>query len=508
MQILLLLLILALFMHDALPAFGQEVPRLDWGPLLAVVIGPKLALLAGYWALCRRALGRLGKPGTQKLMLRLDRAGAFYRTAAIVLYFLDLYLGLLVAVCSLTPEWVVVIDELFVLTPTLMLLIASWWAYYPIERRVRESAIIGRLDAGLPIYPVLTRGQFVLSQVRHHMALILVPLLLIFTWAQLVERFADGWRVWGLDAQPVVVFLGAGSVFMFAPLIIRHVWDTVPLPAGELRDRLEAMCRKHRVGVRELLLWRTFGGMINAAVMGLFAPVRYILLTDALLEMVRREQVEAVMAHELAHVRRHHMFWLIATALGALGAFQLVFGLLFFAMAEALPAGDAGAGPMPVTAGWDLGLLDLLRSEDGIIGATLLCAGVGWAVVFGWVSRRIERQADTFAVQHMVGTRDQPERDAAGHIIVDRLSAETMIGALQQVALLNHMPIHKRSWRHGSIGWRQAYLRSLVGQPVDRLGIDRQMVWIKGAALATVLAVIGVYVLATVFAGAEVHITL
>ncbi|MFA9477793.1 M48 family metallopeptidase [Phycisphaerales bacterium AB-hyl4] len=497
MQILLIVLILALFLHDAFPVMAVDAPRLAGLALLTVVTLPKLALFVGYWLLCRHMLGKLGKPGAQRAMVRLDRWGSLYRLAAVGLYGLDLYLGLLIAVRGLIGD-LILLDELVVLLPTLALLIAAWWAYYPIERRIRESSLIGRLDAGMPIYPVWTRSQFVLAQVRHHMALVLVPLLLILTWTQTVERFTPpDWQLVGRDPTPLLVFFGAGCIFLLAPLIIRHVWDTVPLPAGELRDRLQAMCRQHRVGVRELLLWRTFGGMINAAVMGVFAPVRYILLTDALLEMVRREQVEAVMAHELAHVRRHHMFWLIAIALGMLGLFQLGFGLMFFTLAETLPTGDETTGPQLVMAGWTFGLLDILRTEEGVVGATLLATGLCWYLGFGWVSRRIERQADTFAVQHLAGNRAEPARDADGRVIVDHESAETMVGALQQVALLNHVPIHKKSWRHGSIGWRQDYLRSIVGQPVDRLSIDRQMFWINLTAATALLVVITLYILAT-----------
>ncbi|MEX2671639.1 MAG: M48 family metallopeptidase [Phycisphaeraceae bacterium] len=504
MQILLLVLILALFFHDAYPTAAVDVPRLGGLALLAVVVLPKLALLGGYGLLCRRMLDRLGKRGAQRAMLRFDRTGSLYRGAAVGLYLLDLYLGLLVAVRGAIGD-LILLDELVVLLPPLTVLIAAWWVYYPIERRIRESSLIGRLDAGMPIYPVWTRGQFVLSQIRHHMALVLVPLLLILTWTEAVERFTPArWRLLGGDPEPFIVLLGAGGVFLVAPLIIRYVWDTVPLPAGELRDRLQAMCKQHRVGVRELLLWRTFGGMINAAVMGIFAPVRYILLTDALLEMVRREQVEAVMAHELAHVRRHHMFWLIAAALGMLGLLELGFGVLFFTLADTFPAEGVKAGPQLVAAGWTPGwadwLTDLLRSEQGLLAVTLLATGVCWYLAFGWVSRRIERQADAFAVQHLASNRPEPQRDADGRIVVDRTSAETMVGALQQVALLNHVPIHKSSWRHGSIGWRQAYLRRIVGQPIDQLSIDRQMFWINVASFVILALVIAVYTLASLLA--------
>ena len=92
---------------------------------------------------------------------------------------------------------------------------------------------------------------------------------------------------------------------------------------------------------------------------------------------------------------------------------------------------------------------------------------------FGWVSRRFERQADAFAVRHMA-EGEHVDADAVG----------VMTRALERVATLNHVPVARRSWRHGSIAWRQDYLHSLVGTSVDVSPIDRTVTRIKAAALA------------------------
>ena len=82
---------------------------------------------------------------------------------------------------------------------------------------------------------------------------------------------------------------------------------------------------------------------------------------------------------------------------------------------------------------------------------------------------------------------------AASATFIDTESVHVMTEALRHVAELNHVDARKRSWRHGSILWRQNYLRSLVGLPADRLAIDRQVFWIKvasAAMLATVAALL------------------
>ena len=53
---------------------------------------------------------------------------------------------------------------------------------------------------------------------------------------------------------------------------------------------------------REILLWHTENNMGNAAVVGLVPRLRYILLSDLLLETMDDRQIEAVFAHEIGHI--------------------------------------------------------------------------------------------------------------------------------------------------------------------------------------------------------------
>ncbi|MCG8508707.1 MAG: M48 family metalloprotease, partial [Rhodospirillales bacterium] len=232
--------------------------------------------------------------------------------------------------------------------------------------------------------------------------------------------------------------------------------------------------------VRELLLWRTYGGMINAAVLGLFGPLRYILLTDALLDTLDKRSVEAIMAHELGHVKKKHMFWLLLAAITLLGLLEIVFGLLFAVMLGGLSE-PAEVDPMRRVLLWPFSEVSL---DHAVMIAAVSVTMVVWFFAFGWVSRRIERQADTFAVRHMAEVGEQTARDELGRQVIDAQAAESMVHALRQVAELNHVPPQRKSWRHGSIAWRQDYLRSLVGKRLDALPIDRTMRWVNTMTLA------------------------
>ncbi len=471
MHLNVLLLFVGIFMERTLSESGlfRRVEFNGW-QWLAVVLAPMVVLAVGYWLACRLTLGSLARGGAGRRLRRLDVVSALYRVIILSLFFGDLAMGALAELRGRLGDPVLV-SELLVMVPSLGMMIWGWWSYYPIDRRLRDAHLIAQIDQGLPVGPVWSRGQCLAAQLRFHLLTPLVPLTLLLMSTQVIERFVPA-QIGALvfDLRPWLQLGGAGCIFLVAPVIIRHMWDTDPLPHGELRDLLTSMCRRHHVGVRELLLWRTDGGMVNAAVMGLVRPLRYILLSDALLDLMPRRQVEAVMAHELAHVRRRHIFWLIAVA-AALNVVLVIFWLCLIAVISSAVSliGPAGRGDV-----WARFATEPQWRDNAAMLATLVC----WVVGFGWVSRRFERQADTFAVQHLAA--GGPAGEHAGSVLlIDHESAQTMVDALKQVARLNHLSPQRRSWRHGSIAWRQQYLRGLVGLPIDRLPIDRDVRCIK-----------------------------
>jgi len=502
MQMLALALIFGLFLHDALVQSMQQPPTgLPEGRALALVLIPRLIMVVLYALCCRWAARSLGKPSGRRHLRALERVGRVYTVMAGAFYALDLAAGVLTTTRHTLGDWVL-LDELVFLLPTLAMMAAGWLAYYPVDRRMREAALMRRLDTSEPVRP-WSRWQFVITQFRHQVLLVLLPLLLIWAWAETLSLYPPGrWSVlgWPIEMSVPLTLLGVAVVFVMSPVLIRMVWDTVRLPAGPMRDGLTELCKEHRVGVRELLLWRTYGNVVNAAVMGLIAPVRYILLTDGLLERMSKEQVEAVMAHEIAHVKKKHLFWLIAVAGSLLTVLQLFWAVVvMFGINALLPLGPADRGHQFAAApasqaswiesGLDLLLGGLLGGQGPVLLSTGL-AVVSWAWVFGWVSRRFERQADTFAVQHLAAKHER-RIDTQGRLLIDDESVRVMTEALGQVAVLNHMPTARKNWRHGSIAWRQVYLRSLVGQRTDQLAIDRLVGVIKIIGGLLLLAVVG-----------------
>jgi len=55
---------------------------------------------------------------------------------------------------------------------------------------------------------------------------------------------------------------------------------------------------------------------MTAGVMGLLPKFRYILVTDSLLDILSKEELNAVMAHEIGHIKYKHILFYILFLLG------------------------------------------------------------------------------------------------------------------------------------------------------------------------------------------------
>jgi len=350
--------------------------------------------------------------------------------------------------------------------PFALALIISWIVGYPAHRATRLQVSDAK-PLGEPPLAVWSRRQYVLFQTRTHLLLIAVPLSLIVLIQDVLVLYVGP----ALDDRaaayviPAAMLLAVVGVLIGAPFLIRRVWSTQPLPAGQMREELTALCDRLGLRRRDILLWHSHGVLANAAVMGLIRQIRYLLLSDALLERMERRQVLAVCAHEAGHVVGYHM---------------LTIGL--FALTTAGLAGAAGETLFAVSAApvWaiEVFIFSLLAPL--------------WVFGFGWLSRRLERQCDVAAAWVMGKlSADETGADAdwTDPTVTPR-GAAILASALERVADLNGMPVSQRNWRHGSIAWRVHYILSLAAGGGSRADIDRAVRrWKRALWLAFVAAV-------------------
>ncbi len=349
------------------------------------------------------------------------------------------------------------IGTLMLVLPFIVALMLTWWLEYPYSTAVREI-LLQRRQSDARRRP-WTLGEHIIYNTRHQLLFILVPVSLIILLMDLLDLYIYPQLspAGQMYAIPAIMLGGVIVIFIFAPLMIVRIWRTSPLESGPLRDKLEELCKRMKVRAREILIWQSGGMIANAGVMGLFAPVRYILVSDAMLENMSAEHIRAIFAHEAGHVRGWHILYYLIFAKSAM--------LLSFLVGEAVVQSFGAAE-------WLGGI------------ATLGILVVVWGVGFGWISRRFERQSDV--VGAWLASQDH---GGDGGKTITPGGAATFNWALQQVASLNGIPASQRSWRHGSIDSRIGYIYELGLRQGSRGEIDlvvrriKIALWIVVAAL-------------------------
>jgi STE24 endopeptidase len=353
--------------------------------------------------------------------------------------------------------------ELAVLAPFAVALLLTWVMEYPFHRAVRQRLAWRQAVSGQAPRPVWTLGQYLDFNVRHHLLFVAVPVGLILLASDVLDLYVA--PLAGAAAPAVALGGTAGAaalVFFLAPVLLVHVWRTGRLADGPLRRDLEQLCRRLKLRTRDIRVWYSDGVLANAGVMGLAGPVRYVLLSDALLEEMDDEQIKVIFAHEAGHIVFHHIFYAVLFALGS---------VLLCAAGTDLALRAAGVDPTGAGQLWVLVVLAL-----------------AWAVGFGWISRRFERQSDVMAA--WLAGQSAAATDAGDDRVTPE-GAAVFARALEKVAMLNGTPLRQRNWRHGSISRRVAYVMWLGSTGRGRREADRAVRRIKlGLWLLLVLAAV------------------
>ncbi|MDX9911181.1 MAG: M48 family metalloprotease [Phycisphaerales bacterium] len=442
-------------------SLARAAPEGDAWPLALAGMALAHAVL---WARTRLLLRRVDR-GDLFALRSADLWAEGVRLADLALFVYALLSGgWLSAARSLAGD-LVLVDDVIALAPIVLALAGVWWTQEPVARRVREAMFMRELDAGGPIYPSASRPAWVWFQMRHQALFLLVPLALISAWSESVERFWPGEPGLSLDATRLA---GALALLAVTPAIIVRVWSTVPLARGPLLEHLRSLARAQRVRVGSVRVWRTHGSLANAAVLGVLPRPRYLVISDLLLESLNADEVDAVVRHEFAHLRKRHMAWL-----GVIVASSACVAVLLATLAERA---------MPALASPDSG--EVLRDPATLAGAIdlglVVLTGVLVFGAFMLASRTFEWQADAFAASS--ASRD------AGSAVVRPEDAHVVAHTLGRIAHLNGVSSRRPSWRHGSIGLRQRRLGDLAGLPLGGLPIDRRARVIAWGGLAVGLA--------------------
>lgn len=247
-----------------------------------------------------------------------------------------------------------------------------------------------------------TPKTFILDTVKGTLVGVLIggALLGAVTW--LYERFTD--RFWLYAWLLVAGF----SIFMFmfgTKLILPLFNKLTPLEDGELKSDISKYCQSQGYALGNLFVMD--GSKRSTKANAFFSGMgksKTIVLFDTLIEKLNREEIVAVLAHEIGHYKRKHtLAMFIASNLQSLAIFALLgWALQYDELSRALGAQE---GKFHLSALTFFLLLTPLQLLLGLLNNSL--------------SRRNEFDADDFAA---LTYKREPMRTALSKISTDSLA--------------------------------------------------------------------------------------
>jgi len=213
-------------------------------------------------------------------------------------------------------------------------------------------------------------------------------------------------RWWWLIATGMFV-TAAAVMFRVAPIWLMPIFYRFqPLDRAALRERLLTLSSRAGVPVLGAFEWglgeKT--SRANAALVGA-GRTRRILVSDTLLKDYSDDEIEVILAHELAHHVHHDIWTSLAVETALVGA----------ALLSAHLAARYASPPFGLRGAADLAALPILILAGGAVSLLLAPISNAW-------SRRNERRADRFALR-------LTDRPAAFVSAMRRLGAQNLAEA-------------------------------------------------------------------------------
>jgi len=402
-----------------------------------------LIILSAYtaitWFSFQRLLHKIDHDGMIQAELRFTSLLTRHAVLAIFIFAINVY-GL--SLPSFSAAWIP-----FNMLPTLqaILFVAVFVVYMAILWACAHKSY------QIVYHSRVSRRAYVVSNISFAMP-VLVPWVVLSSVSDLV---------WILPFEALREFLSTpfGEVLFFllflfvvalvGPLLIQKFWQCRPLEDGSHRVRIEHLCRSVNLGYRNILHWPIFEGrIITAGVMGLVKQFRYILVTRALLDLLEPDEIDAVIAHEIGHVKHRHLLYYLFFFVGYMVISFSLLDLIVYAVIYFDPV---------------LGVFS--RMGFNSVGITSLAFGLViitvflfyFRFIFGFFMRNFERQADAYVFTMF---------DRAG----------SLIRTLEKIAISGRQSPDKPNWQHFSISQRINFLKKCDR---DRIHIHKHKLKIR-----------------------------
>ncbi len=435
----LLFFLVAIFLFSV--SGGADVPLLPFPGALGLFF----SLLFLYDRICGRVYGSLSQKGSAAYFSAEKRlsllALVFY---AVVIFSCNIHYYLTLLSLKETLPALTGISGIFFF---FLFLFLQWRQARPVYERLFGQEY--------------STSAFLLSNIRINLPIILpwVFLSLAYDLLALLPFPEVATFLHSESGEYVSFVLFLLLILIFFPPLVRRLWGCTPFPPGPLLDHLQSFFTKQRFSAR-MYLWPLFEGrVLTAGVMGIIPGLRYVMITPALLEALELDEIEAVMAHEIGHIKKKHMLLYLFIIVG----FSVLTGFIFEPFTFFLLSRDTFYTLLQFTGLTLENLVSILMAVI-VLGSLILY----FRFLFGFFIRNFERQADL-------------------HVFEALGSSDTIISALEKIAILSGNIRDLPSWHHFGIGQRVDFLTKCELEPA---GVDRHNRKVRLSLLVYVLALV------------------
>lgn len=314
---------------------------------------------------------------------------------------------------------------------------------------------------------IITSGSHASMQLRMIIPFALPFLILTGLFDLLRMVPSDNFQQWLNGGMGVWYALGmmvlvALITMIFMPAIIQNIWLCKSLPESDLKIRLEGLCDRAQFKHGGMLSWTIMNDSLTAAIVGIVPRYRYVMFTNRLLRSVSPNALEAILAHEIGHSYRKHL-WIYPL---------IIFGMFLTTALYSYWIGDRISlyffQQNLMQPSWVWEMLDALVLFVSYAIIVLLY----FRIVFGYFSRLFERQADL-------------------HVFHLGVNPDWMIEALNDIAVQSGNIHLVPSWHHYSIQERIDLIRSAQQDPGV---VQRHNRWVKINVIAYIVVAASVLV--------------
>jgi Zn-dependent protease with chaperone function len=419
--------IVALIIYTTSEIFNQVQSGNTQGLLTA------LLLLTGFVGICHMSFRRLQHyadrhPGGNPDYL-IQRKTSILSVLALILFAVDIYMLKIrsilsgIAVFSTLPT----LEAAFFISFFFLHLIIIWYFSFPLQSRCFTESI--------------SKKDYILSNIAFSLPAIIPWFLLSLTMDiigllpyQVLKELLN-------SSEGEIGLLGIFFIIMtvWGPVLIRKLWKCPPLQKGYARTRIEELCQKTGIRYADILQWDLFGGkMLTAGVMGFIGRFRYLLVTPALLALLNEEELDAVILHEIGHIKKLHILLYIILLAGFMVCNYIYMEPLMLLLYNMEPVYKA------------LSVFGINKADAHPVLVSIIVVGaflLYFRFIFGFFMRNFERQADLYAFE----TSRQ---------------AQALISTFHKIAFYSRQSLNKPNWHHYSMGERMEFLRKCEDNPL------------------------------------------